>query len=51
MVFVYISTIYILKYLTNDDDEDDENPKPCPYCGEIIYYAKEMVRHLSFNSF
>ncbi|CAB4417359.1 unnamed protein product [Rhizophagus irregularis] len=38
----------ILKYLTEDDD-DYENPKPCPYCGEIIPNPKGMVRHIKEN--
>ncbi|CAB4437308.1 unnamed protein product [Rhizophagus irregularis] len=38
----------ILNYLTEDDD-DYENPKPCPYCGEIIPNPKGMVRHIKEN--
>ncbi|RGB38584.1 hypothetical protein C1646_755550 [Rhizophagus diaphanus] len=32
----------ILKYLTEDDD-DYKNPKPCPYCGEIILNPKGII--------
>ncbi|PKY20233.1 hypothetical protein RhiirB3_433482, partial [Rhizophagus irregularis] len=32
-----------------EDDDDYENPKPCPYCGEIIPNSKGMVRHIKEN--
>ncbi|GES84940.1 hypothetical protein GLOIN_2v1848977 [Rhizophagus clarus] len=40
----------ILKCLTEHDEKnDDENPRPCPYCEEIIPNPEEMVRHLREN--